>query len=245
MGISHELKTVCKPQGTPNIKCAKCGVPSTHAEPPLLGTEEWPKPPGPGDPQWYSRGCGKQGAWSPLCRAQQGATYTAPGRRLPRSLICWRWPSVPTPASQRGLTSPLPGCAAWGGAKRRLEKAPGARRPPASALREESWATPHGKYNHQQSDAAASATSAGSLRFRGKTAHDVWSGTFTVAQNQGCSLWRSIRRHPRKPHRLLLFHSLLLAYKNSRIAENSRANSASLSGINLVTQHSPHARVST
>lgn len=49
-------------------------------------------------------------------------------------------PSLPAAASQSGLTSPLPGCVAWGGAKRRLQGVLGARRPPASALWKENWA---------------------------------------------------------------------------------------------------------
>lgn len=72
--------------------------------------------------------------------AEQGATYTAPGLLRPRALICWWRRSLPAAASQSGLTSPLPGCVAWGGAKRRLQGVLGARSPPASALWKENWA---------------------------------------------------------------------------------------------------------
>lgn len=112
----------------------------SRVPPPSLLTEEWPGPPGGDDPLRDSRGCGNQGARSQLCRAQQGATYTAPGLLQPRALICWWCRSLPAAASQSGLTSPLPGCVAWGGAKRLLQGVLGARRPPASALWKENWA---------------------------------------------------------------------------------------------------------
>lgn len=140
MGTRRELK-LCASRGAhqtsveQNAGCTQAEFPL----PPLL-TGEWPGPPGGDDPLWDSRECGNRGARPQLFRAQQGATYTAPGLPRPRALICWWRPSLPAAASQSGLTSPLPGCVAWGGAKRRLRGVFGARRPPASALWKENWA---------------------------------------------------------------------------------------------------------
>ncbi|MEJ1283717.1 hypothetical protein NN561_014692 [Cricetulus griseus] len=74
-----------------------------------------------------------------------------------------------------GRGQAAPGGSAWGASPSCLD-APGGE-----------LGTPHSEYNHQQGDAAASATSAESLRSCGKAARDVWSRTFTVSQNQGCA----------------------------------------------------------